>query len=74
MCGGMYTRWDCFTEEERCEIRSNAARKAWATRRANTRRRDYQARATKAWITRRANKYFGTKDQSTMTERLSDLY
>jgi hypothetical protein len=54
------------------EKRSNAARKAWATRRANARRRDYQARAAKAWITRRAREAYGNEDQGTLTSRVLD--
>jgi hypothetical protein len=35
--------------------RSEAANKAWATRRANARKAEYSARAQKAWATRRSN-------------------
>ena len=74
MCGGMYTKWDCLTEEERREVRSNASRKAWATRRANARRRDYQARAAKAWATRRARENYGHEDQGTLRSRVLNQY
>lgn len=35
--------------------RSDAANKAWQTRRANARKADFSARGKKAWATRRAN-------------------
>lgn len=63
-----------LADEQRDEVRHQAAMKAWVTRRANARRRDYQARGVKSWITRRANTYFGTEEQSSVTRRLNELY
>lgn len=75
MCGcGSEEMQRLAMEEIQREIRRDAALKSWVTRRANARRRDYQARATKAWITRRANAIFGTKEQSSVTRRLNELY
>ena len=57
------------------EARSRAARKGWETRRANARRRDYRTRGFRSWITRRTNEYYGTPEQSRLTERvMNELY
>lgn len=63
-----------YNPQENLTVRQRAARKAWVTRQRNARRADYRARGLKAWVTRRANKYYGTREQSTLTTRLSDLY
>ena len=63
-----------YNPDTNLTVRQRAGFKAWATRRANARRRDYRARGLKAWITRRARKNFGTAEQSSVTRRLNELY
>jgi len=75
MCGcGSEEMFRLEMEEIQREVRRDAALKAWVTRRANQRKRDYQARAQKAWITKRANKAYGSKDQSTLSTRVQELF